>query len=283
MTLPNFLVLGAQRAGTTQLHLLLEAHPQVYLPQRRKEIHFFDWYYDRGTEWYESFFPEANYANAYAAIGEVTPDYLSEPQVPARIASLLPSAKFLLSLRDPIARLISAYAHHQRSFNERRPFSRFVREDQRALERGMYARHLRRYLDLYPRERFLVLLFEEWIVSPEVSLGPVRRFLGLDQDWDRPEHLLSEKVNVSSVPKFRSAFRRAQAVGEWLMRHDIDWPNRLARRLGVARAFGSVPAAITPSEDDLAYLHDLYRPEVESLEALLGLDVSEKWRWLTAA
>ena len=53
MTFPTFLVIGAQRAGTTWLHLVLQSHPHIYMPKRRKEVHFFDWYYDRGVGWYQ--------------------------------------------------------------------------------------------------------------------------------------------------------------------------------------------------------------------------------------
>ena len=94
MTLPNFLVIGAQRGGTTLLHRILDAHPEVYVPQRRKEIHFFDWYHERGADWYAGFFPGEGTAR-YRAIGEVTPDYLFEPQTPHRIRALLPDCRFV--------------------------------------------------------------------------------------------------------------------------------------------------------------------------------------------
>ncbi|MDX1541842.1 MAG: sulfotransferase, partial [Geminicoccaceae bacterium] len=71
MSRPNFLVIGAQRAGTTLLHTILDAHPEVYVPRARKEIHYFDRYHDRGPDWYASYFNDARTVR-FRAIGEVT-------------------------------------------------------------------------------------------------------------------------------------------------------------------------------------------------------------------
>ena len=123
MTLPNFLVIGAQRGGTTLLHRVLDRHPEVYVPQRRKEVHFFDWYYDRGADWYAGFFP-CEQADEYRAVGEVTPDYLFDPHAPGRIRAVLPHCRFVASLRDPIQRAFSWYSFQLRSVNERGPSNR---------------------------------------------------------------------------------------------------------------------------------------------------------------
>src|SRR5690606_34294189 len=120
MTLPNFLVIGAQRAGTTLLHRILEAHPEVYVPYRRKEVHFFDLYFDRTTQWYENFFPPSEPAAKYKAIGEVTPDYMFDQAAPFRIKKILPDCRFIVSLRNPVERAYSAYLYSVRSYNERR-------------------------------------------------------------------------------------------------------------------------------------------------------------------
>src|SRR5262245_15946864 len=120
MTLPNFLVIGAQRAGTTLLHRILDLHPAVYMPYRRKEVHYFDWYYDRGPEWYSRFFPTGAEARRYRAIGEATPDYLFDARAPQRIRALLTDCRFVLSLRNPVDRAFSWYRFCLRSVNEQR-------------------------------------------------------------------------------------------------------------------------------------------------------------------
>ena len=102
MSLPTFLVIGAQRAGTSLLHQILLAHPEVYVPRERKEVHYFDRYFERGVAWYEGYFPAADAARNYRAIGEITPDYLATEEAPARIHALLPGDE---ELKGTIERL----------------------------------------------------------------------------------------------------------------------------------------------------------------------------------
>ena len=106
---PNFLVIGAQRSGTTWLDTALRAHPQVYLPERRKEIHYFDEHYSRGAEWYREFFSAAAARPGLKAIGEVTPRYLFDPLVPQRIAGDFPSMRLIAILRNPADRAYSQF------------------------------------------------------------------------------------------------------------------------------------------------------------------------------
>ena len=85
--LPNFIGIGAPRCGSTWLHDLLQSHPEVYMPERRKEVYFFNTHYERGPEWYEGFFPADSEAGSWRAVGEITPVYMYDPLVPARLAS----------------------------------------------------------------------------------------------------------------------------------------------------------------------------------------------------
>src|SRR4051812_32958483 len=103
MALPTFLGIGVPRAGTTWLHELLSSHPEVYVPVRRKELSFFNLYYDRGTRWYQKFFPSEAEADRYRALGEITPYYFYGPECPERIARL-GVGKLLLILRHPVER-----------------------------------------------------------------------------------------------------------------------------------------------------------------------------------
>ena len=109
MNLPTFLGLGAMKGGTSWLHVQLEAHPEVYVPYQRKEIHYFDDLYKNGDEWYQNFFPSPEHARKYKAWGEITPEYLLVPHVPERIHQLVPDCKFIVFLRNPADRLFSHY------------------------------------------------------------------------------------------------------------------------------------------------------------------------------
>jgi hypothetical protein len=277
MTLPNFLVIGAQRAGTTLLHRILERHPEVFVPYRRKEIHYFDLYFDRGVSWYQSFFPSLEEAKAYRAIGEVTPDYVFEPRAPRLIHDLLPSCRLIVSLRNPVDRAYSSYLYSRRSRNEKRSFTDVVSQDGEILQRGFYSQQLDRYLQFYPKDALLVLIYEELVADPRAQLQRVADFLGLERGWEDLDALMQDRINLSEVPRFRAAFAHARRVGALLTRNDLDWVVRLAKRSGIHKAFGRQAAAAALAPAHRQMLQELYRDEVAALESMLGREVSS-WR-----
>ena len=277
--LPNFLVIGAQRSGTTLLHRLLEAHPQVYVPTRRKEIHFFDRHHQRGARWYGAFFPAIDAAKGLVAIGEATPDYLATPEVAGRIHRLLPDCRLIAVLRSPIARAYSWYQYSRRSHGEERDLELFLSQDPTALDWGLYARHLERYLGLFPRSQLLILIYEELLAEPERELLRLRSFLGLDPDlaWPGARQLMAERVNTSSPPRFHRSFALARRLGSWLTRRDLDVAVRLAKRAGLRRLFGKGPPAALMSAATRQRLAGFYADDVARLTALLGRD-QPVWR-----
>ena len=259
------------------MHRILGAHPEVFVPDQRKEVHYFDWHFARGTEWYRRFFPAADQANAFAALGEVTPDYLFDPAVPLRIAQTLPQCRFVVSLRNPVDRAYSWYLYSLRSFAERRSIERFFDESEETLTRGLYAQQLERFFALFPKDSFLILIFEELVREPATDLQRLAAFLRLSAGWPNPAELVRERVNASEIPRFRGAFARAQRFGEMLTRHDLDWAVRQARRMGVLKLFGSGGARPGLPASTRARLQGYYRQEIGRLEDLLARDLAV-WR-----
>lgn len=269
MPLPNFLVIGAQKAGTTWLRSLLRDHPGVYMPGR--ELHFFnkDRNFARGREWYAQQFAAADDGQL---IGEKTPNYLWTNVPPEgsdasnshlRIAETCPDAKLIAILRNPVDRAISAYNHHlcRGRLPPHVSMERVLFGDHQALCRrhgilsmGMYDRQIKDYLTVFDRDQLLVLIFEEDVVkNPEGGLKKTCSFLGLDRtaiskEPDAPHH-------VHSFSKARTY------LNYWL-----PGPLFLTRPVD----FFSSPWKRTPPPETRTRLHNRYAEHLEALYELLG-------------
>ncbi|MFP5348023.1 MAG: sulfotransferase family protein [Actinomycetes bacterium] len=178
--LPNFLVIGAMKAGSTSLYNYLREHPQVFMTSY-KEPEFFvaekNW--DRGVRWYESLFSDAGEA---LAVGEASTSYTKfteYPGVPQRIASVIPDARLIYILRNPVDRIRSMYEHMVITGREGRPIDEAVLGDDIYIGPSLYAENIRRYLELFPREQLHVALTDDLVSDVQGSLSAVTRFLGL--------------------------------------------------------------------------------------------------------
>lgn len=195
MSLPDFLVIGAQKAGTTWLERNLAAHPQVFSPGR-KELHYFDKAenYRLGPAWYEGWF--AGKA-AGQICGEYTPNYLWDPEdpaereesghsfgIPQRAREQNPDLRWIAILRDPVERAVSAYYHHIRA-GRVRPGDNISDVWHRFGIRsmGLYERQLRPWMDAFDPDQGLILVFEEDLLqNADPTLRRIYTFLGIDPD-----------------------------------------------------------------------------------------------------
>jgi hypothetical protein len=178
--LPNFLLIGAQKAGTTSLFEYLGSHPQVFMP-RYKEPNFFvtEYNWSRGLEWYQQWFQAAGPASA---IGEASTSYTMYPLhggVPERIASTLSQPKLIYLVRDPINRMVSQYLHFVAKGTTRAPLERALLADPTYLNNSQYGLQLQRYLDHFPHEQILVVVSEQLRARREQTLAQVFTFLGV--------------------------------------------------------------------------------------------------------
>lgn len=217
--LPTFLVIGGQKCGTSWLGHHLSQHPDVFLPPG--EVHYFThadrW--ARGVDWYRDHFCEAT---TERAVGEKTPNYLwvtdhrvgpHMPGVHRRVHQLLPDARLVAIVREPVSRAISALRHQVRA-GRIPPLDpedlllgrhRHVAEAQGILDMGRYAVGLEAFLELYPRDQLLVLVHEEDVVAdPRRGLQRVCDFLGVDpgfafRDPDVPRGVGEARPAVAPV------------------------------------------------------------------------------------
>ena len=206
--LPDFLIIGAQRGGTTSLYKYLAEHPAVAAPPLGKGAHFFDTNFARGEAWYRGHFPTRLVGRAARGgrpriTGESSPYYLFHPHAPSRVAAMLPGVKLIAMLRDPVTRAHSHYWHEvARGFEslsfdeaiEREPerlepelarlradpdYNSFAHQHHSYLSRGLYAQQLDAWYSLFPRESILVVSSEEFFAEPDRVFRRVLAFLGL--------------------------------------------------------------------------------------------------------
>jgi hypothetical protein len=275
MALPNFLGIGAQRSGTTWLYTLLGSHPDIYVPKQQKEIHFFDEHYIAGIDWYERFFPLPVHASKYRAIGEVTPAYLYYPSVPERIKQHIPECRFIAILRNPVERAYSQYGLAVRNQNEKRSFRDYL-EQTNAYARGLYSVQLKRYLQYFPAQNFLILIFEKAFNDPAPALRRIADFLCVDADRFSYRDA-SRKVHSSYQVRLVRSYAIYRRLARYLRRKDADRVVNLANAFGVRRLFGN-RGMLPPMDDRIrTELHSRYQADIAVLEDLLGEDLS-LWR-----
>jgi len=224
VTLPNFLIVGAQKAGTTSLYEYLRGHPQVFMPAP-KELNFFveTFAWHRGLDWYASHFEEAGDA---IAVGEASPTYSmypSLPGVPERIASVLPDVRLIYVIRNPIERMRSAYVNALATGAEVRPMREALVCDARYLCASSYALQIEHYHRFIDPSRMLILVSEDLRNDREATLRRVFEFLGIKPDW-RPPNVAAEYHPMNGKRRPR---KTARAVGDVIVR------TRLRLRPGV--------------------------------------------------
>jgi len=185
--LPDFLILGAQKAGTTALYAYLRRHPAITGPSW-KEVSYFDRHYARGPSWYRGNFPNLLRARG-ELVGEASPSYLFHPLAPQRVKELLPEARLVALVRNPVDRALSHYNHEVALGREPLSFEDArLRADPRYFSsewwshtykaRGRYAEQLEHWLEVFPREQLLILPSEDLLGEPERAHAQVLAFLG---------------------------------------------------------------------------------------------------------
>jgi hypothetical protein len=235
--LPDFLIIGAQRCGTTYLYNGLAGHPCV-APALTKEVHFFDVWFAKGLRWYRSFFPTYAQRTIWRACGqpllagEASPYYLFHPRAPRRAAATLPEARLIALLRNPVDRAYSHYQHSRRrgaeelSFEEaiEREAERLAGEAERIeqderyvsyshqnysyLARGVYVDQIARWLAVFPRERLLVVQAETLYADPLPHFEQAHRFLNLPA-WQKKGY---QRPRAEGYPRLDARTRERLAA-----------------------------------------------------------------------
>ncbi|MEM8694754.1 MAG: sulfotransferase [Pseudomonadota bacterium] len=245
----DFLIIGAQKAGTTALNTFLKPHPDIFLHKRLKELHFFD--KDARTDWatpdyalYERFFAGKRPGQR---AGEATPIYAFWPPAAERIARYNPDMRLIMCLRNPAERAFSHWQMGRQRRQEWLSFSDAIRTGRHRIligglsfnrfsyvERGFYGEQIARLHRHFPAEQLLVMTHDTMRSDLHGFLDHICDFIGVARFADYPENRI---IRPQQLP----------------------------------------PPSGTPNPDDIAYLNTLYREDIEKAERLTGLDLSA-WR-----
>jgi hypothetical protein len=242
MRLPDFLIIGASKSGTTTLYEYLCRHPQIYM-STPKEPEFFasvnDKNYAKGINWYASLFSQAD---PHQVCGEASGRYTNWPQFPQaaeRVAQVLPHAKLIYIMRHPVDRAYSLYAQIVKYSQLRQPQSKVKKTFEQSIEPGSYSlpgsylldsgdymKQIEQYLRFFPRESFLFLLMEDLAQRPAETLSKVCNFIGVDDE-------------INLIQDDSIAANQASHHAEWFVRSRITAP--LKAIPGVASAANWLP------------------------------------------
>ncbi len=200
---PNFIVIGSMKAGTTSLYNYISQHPQ-FLPCIRKEIDFFSIRYSKGIDWYLAHFPKVSKELNFLT-GEASTSYLDYPEVSQRLFNHFPHVKLIALLRNPVERAFSHY-HHNKKYHpgkEQRSFEEAIEEEMKFLEqlenpvlqaysntddpfghlrygyllRGLYVYFIEQWINIFSKEKVLILKSEDFYDNPEAVMKQVFEFL----------------------------------------------------------------------------------------------------------
>lgn len=286
---PNLFIVGAPKAGTTSLFNYLAEHPDVFMPPE-KQPSFFGHHVDRAeagigpdrAEREQTYLDHFSEAGDETYLGEASPFYLWHPDVPGRIAEVSPDARILISLRDPVQR---AYSHYLMEYREGREDESFLdaleadrarevedrQSDRMYIEAGRYSEQVKRYFDTFGEDQVLVFLLEELKENPRDLLYRIARFLGIDPEpmerVDLDRHYAYRAPRGELARKLRND-DRLQRFARWIL------PERL-REFAGDRLLLADREKPPMDPEARAMLAEIYEPEIECLEDVLGRDLPE--------
>ena len=309
--LPDFIIAGANKSGTSSLHHILSQHRRIFIPGR--ERHFFNmddfqrlptlhayhrgkWWtkefedrLDHYLRWYTSYFEDAQ---ENQLVGEDSATYLTSEKAPERISKVLPDAKIILMLRDPASRSYSHYWHRVRTGQAIFRFEDEIRlSPEYIIEGSLYKKHIGHFMKFFPSEKMLIILFEEFVNDTQKIIDQTCKFLDVPLE-----------LNVNEIQTHQNPARLPRSIGLQL------WRNRLLHRLvlyrnweqfpempeaasfclektllriadRVHRLFNASRPARPPKmrSETRNFLNRYFARENEGLADLIGMDVNRYW------
>tara|TARA_Y100001934_G_scaffold154029_1_gene184623 strand:+ start:864 stop:1739 length:876 start_codon:yes stop_codon:yes gene_type:complete len=283
MTLPNFLIVGEIKAGTSSVYEYCAAHPQIFMSPV-KETRFFS--HEKGhfgrhgrittLEEYADLFDGVT---DETAIGEASPQYIHSLNAAQRIRQLLPDVKLIASIRNPVDRIYSEYVMSVRAREEEREFIEMFREDSKsgawAIESSFPYANLKRYYDLFDASQIKVVLFDNLKAQPETVVAEIFEFLGVDsafipdttQIYNKGGIPKNQALHSSLVWLRRSTAGRARSIAKTVLPKSLFTSAR-------KRYEENLQKAPSLTQEQRQEVTDFYRDDLLKLEQLVGRDLS---------
>lgn len=244
---PNFIIIGAEKCGTSSLYHYLRRHPAM-LPPIEKEIDFFDIEYEQGLDWYLAHFPAIPRQGGWLT-GETSPNYLYSGAAPERVHQHFPTAKLIVILRNPVDRTISRFNMMVRNGAERRSFEQAMSEEMgqfnqalakqagnirlpllnghRHIGNSLYYYHLQRWLKYFSREQLLILRSEDLFEQPEATIQQLYQFLEIahHSETSYPKHNAGDypPIDATSYAELANFFKPHTQKLENLIGQSLNW------------------------------------------------------------
>jgi hypothetical protein len=275
MTLPNFLIIGAAKSGTTSLYQYLRQHPEIFMSEV-KETNWFAYegqrdsrYSVRTAQEYERLFDGVTVERA---VGEASPQYMKSTVAADRIAARLPGVRLVAILRNPIDRAYSGYLHSLREAKERRSVDEAMRPGSRYVDQGLYYLQLSRYFERFDRGRINVLLYDDLAADPSVVMRSLYEFLGVDGAFAVD---VSTRHNAGAIPRL--------PILNWMLSKSVAAFRRVFPSLpkGSGIVARIKPRLLRPPDPLPPHIRrrliDYFRDDVARTGELIGRDLSH---WL---
>ena len=290
--LPNFIVIGAAKAGTTALYWYLEEHPDVFMSPVKETNYFAYGVDERGNllygdpdvhrfpiktlDEYEQLFDRAGGARA---VGEASPLYLECPQAAARIRNRLPEVRLICSIRHPVDRAYSDYLMYLRrrgrAFDpdhQLTPAAEWARPDSRWMQVSRYYQQLARYFAAFPRDQIHVMLFDDLKTNPAAAVQGVYRWLSIDSGFV-PDFETPHAIGGMPASRFLEGLFTTSAISKlvrpWVPKRATNWVKRLR-----SRNLRQAPPLLKNLRQELT---QLFHEDIRKTSELIGRDLQH---WL---
>lgn len=268
--LPQFFLVGPPRTGTSWLHCVLSG--QAALPQT-KETRFFDLHFHRGLSWYL-----AHYSHSHPdrVMGEVAPTYFASAEARDRMAATVPNAKIVCIFRDPVERVVSLYRLKRAYGMIPWPIEQAIVRDPELMESGLYATKLKGWYSSFGSDQVLAMVYDDLRTQPQKFVNHLASFIGLPAfplTAAQADHIHSSES--MSEPRNYLRTRSATIMADWFKARRLHRIVAAVKTSPAIKLFlGGGPPFAEVSREFLLHLYELFRPEVEELEALLNRDFS---------